>query len=77
MARPFFAPPNIPADRKQALRKAFDDTMKDADFLAEAHTADLDVRPVTGAAVEALIKEIYASPTEAIKMATEALQAKP
>jgi hypothetical protein len=51
--------------------------MKDADFLAEARTADLDVRPVSGAAVEALIKEVYASPPEAVKLATEAMQAKP
>jgi hypothetical protein len=35
--------------------------MKDPDFLAEARAADLEVRPVNGAAVEALIKEIYAS----------------
>jgi len=35
------------------------------------------VRPVAGTAVEVLIKEIYASPPEAIKLATEALQAKP
>jgi tripartite-type tricarboxylate transporter receptor subunit TctC len=77
IARPFATPPGVPAERLTALRSAFDATMKDADFLAEARTADLDVRPVTGAAVEALIKEIYASPTEAIKMATEALQAKP
>jgi tripartite-type tricarboxylate transporter receptor subunit TctC len=77
IARPFATPPGVPAERLAALRSAFDATMKDPDFIAEARTADLDVRPVTGAAVEALIKEIYASPTEAIKMATEALQAKP
>jgi tripartite-type tricarboxylate transporter receptor subunit TctC len=77
MARPFAVPPGIPAVRLAVLRDAFDATMKDPDFLAEAHTADLEVRPVTGVAVEALIKEIYASPPEAIKLATEAMQAKP
>jgi tripartite-type tricarboxylate transporter receptor subunit TctC len=77
IARPFSTPPGVPAERLAALRAAFDATMKDADFLAEARTADLDVRPVSGAAVEALIKEIYASPPEAIKLATEAMQAKP
>jgi tripartite-type tricarboxylate transporter receptor subunit TctC len=77
IARPFATPPGVPAERLAALRSAFDATMKDADFLAEARTADLDVRPVAGAAVEALIKEIYASPPEAVRLATEAMQAKP
>jgi tripartite-type tricarboxylate transporter receptor subunit TctC len=77
LAYTFAAPPELPDDRTAALRTAFDRTMKDPEFLAEARTADLDVRPVAGAAVEALIKEIYVSPPEAIKMATEALQAKP
>jgi tripartite-type tricarboxylate transporter receptor subunit TctC len=77
IARPFALPPGVPAERLAVLRSAFDATMKDADFLAEARTADLDVRPVSGAAVEALIKEIYASPPEAIKLATDAMQARP
>jgi tripartite-type tricarboxylate transporter receptor subunit TctC len=77
IARPFATPPGVPAERLAALRAAFDATTKDPEFLAEARTADLDVRPVSGAAVEALIKEIYASPPEAIKLATEAMQAKP
>jgi len=59
------------------LRAAFDATMKDADFLAESRAAALDVAPVGGDAVETLIKEIYASPPEAIKLATEAMQNKP
>jgi tripartite-type tricarboxylate transporter receptor subunit TctC len=77
IARPFAMPPGVPAERLAMLRGAFDATMKDADFLAEARTADLDVRPVAGAAVETLIKDIYASPPEAIRLATEAMQAKP
>ena len=77
MARPFAVPPGVPPARLAMLRDAFDATMKDPDFLAEAHSADLEVRPVTGAAVEALIKDIYASPPEAIKLATDAMQAKP
>jgi tripartite-type tricarboxylate transporter receptor subunit TctC len=77
IARPFATPPGLPPQRLAMLREAFDATMKDADFLAEARTADLDVRPVEGAAIEALIREIYASPPEAIRLATEAMQSKP
>jgi tripartite-type tricarboxylate transporter receptor subunit TctC len=77
IARPFAAPPGLPADRLALLRSAFGETMRDPDFLAEAGKLDLDVRPVNGRAVEALIKEIYASPPEAIRIATDAIQSKP
>jgi hypothetical protein len=71
IARPFAAPPDIPADRAQALRAAFDATMKDPDFLAETKKLSLDVDPVTGAEVEALIREVYASSPEAVRLAAE------
>ncbi|HEY2534630.1 MAG TPA: hypothetical protein VGJ20_43095 [Xanthobacteraceae bacterium] len=77
MARPFAAPPGLPPARLGVLRQAFDATMKDPDFLAEAHRLDLEVRPLTGGAVERLIKDVYASPPEAIRLATEAMQGKP
>ena len=63
VARPFAAPPGIPEDRKIALRRAFDDTMIDKDFVAEAKTLSLEVEPVSGAEVDKLIAELYrASP---------------
>ena len=77
MARPFAVPPGISSGRLAVLRHAFDATMQDSDFLAEARALDLDVQPLSGAAVETLIKEIYASPPAAVKLATEAIQSKP
>jgi tripartite-type tricarboxylate transporter receptor subunit TctC len=77
IARPFAAPPGVPAERVRMLRDAFDATMTDQEFLAEARHADLDVRPVPGTAVEALIQEIYASPPEAVKLATEVMKSTP
>jgi hypothetical protein len=77
IARPFATPPGLPADRLALLRRAFDETMRDPDFLAEAKRMDIDVRPVGGEAVATLIKEIYASPPEAIRIATDAIQSKP
>jgi hypothetical protein len=71
MARPYVAPPGIPADRLQALRTAFDATMKDPAFLADAKRQDLEVRPVSGVEAGALIKEIYATPPEIVKLAIE------
>jgi tripartite-type tricarboxylate transporter receptor subunit TctC len=77
VARPFAAPPGIPADRARALRAAFDATMADPDFLDEAKRLDLEVRPLGGAEVEALVNEIYAAPPAVVKRASEALKEKP
>jgi len=73
MARPFAAPPGIPADRKAALIAAFDATMKDPAFLAEAKRLSLDVRPVTAAEVDAMIAGLYAEPKDVIARAAKAM----
>jgi tripartite-type tricarboxylate transporter receptor subunit TctC len=74
IARPFAAPPGIPAERARALRDAFDATMKDPDFIAEAKAQNLDVDPVTGAEVETLIREIYASSPDAVRLAASSMK---
>jgi tripartite-type tricarboxylate transporter receptor subunit TctC len=56
--RPYVLPPNTPADRVQIIRKAFMDTMKDPDFLAEAKKANLDINPADGIELEQSVKEI-------------------
>ena len=61
-AWPFAAPPDIPADRAQALRDAFAATLKDPEFLEDAKKIQIDVNPVSAAAVDRLIGELYASP---------------
>ena len=55
MGRPYFAPPGIPADRAEALRKAFMETMQDKDFLADAEKAQLEITPVGGEEVQKLV----------------------
>jgi len=62
MGRPVVAPPGIPEDRKQALRRAFDATMADPDFIAEATARSLEVNPVKGADLDCLVDELYAVP---------------
>jgi tripartite-type tricarboxylate transporter receptor subunit TctC len=59
MGRPFVAPPGVPADRAAALRKAFMDTMKDKEFLAEAAKTKLEIVPVSGEALQKLVDETY------------------
>jgi len=50
--------PNTPKDRVEILRKAFTDTMKDPEFLADAKRANLDINPGDGATLEQNVKEI-------------------
>ncbi len=73
MARPFAAPPDIPADRKAALLAAFDATMKDGDFLAEAQKLNFDVRPVNATTIDGLLAEVYTTPKDVIAKASQAI----
>lgn len=61
MGRPFVAPPGIPADRLAQLRGSFDKAMKDAAFLADAKKQQMEINPMTGGEVEALMKRIYST----------------
>jgi tripartite-type tricarboxylate transporter receptor subunit TctC len=74
MGRPYVAPPNLPADRVALLRQAFMDTMKDKDFLAEAAKMQLEINPVSGAEVEKLVKEVYATPPDIVAKAKAAAE---
>jgi len=73
MGRPFAAPPGVPDDRKQALRKAFDDTMKDPAFLDEAGKLKLEVNPVSGAEVDKLVAELYRTPKDIVEEARKGI----
>jgi tripartite-type tricarboxylate transporter receptor subunit TctC len=46
--RPYVAPPRTPKARVETLRRAFEATMKDPEFLADAQKAKLDIEPITG-----------------------------
>ncbi len=74
MGRPFFAPPDIPADRAAALRTAFDATMQDPEFLAEATRSRLEITPISGTALQDLIVEIYQTPTQTVELTREYLR---
>jgi tripartite-type tricarboxylate transporter receptor subunit TctC len=73
MARPLVAPPEIAADRKSALTAAFDATMRDADFLAEAQKLNFEIHPVSAATIDALLAEVYATPKDVLSRAAKAI----
>jgi tripartite-type tricarboxylate transporter receptor subunit TctC len=68
------APPGIPAERVQALRQAFDATMKDPEYIADARRQTLDTDAVKGAELEALVNRLYASPPDVIARARQAME---
>ena len=68
MGWPFLAPPGLPAERAHALRQAFDETMQDAEYLAEAKQRTLDVNPMTAAEIDKLIGELYQTPADVVAM---------
>jgi hypothetical protein len=73
-ARPFVAPPDVPAERLKALRQAFDDTMTDPEYLAEASARKMHVVLVKGEEIEALLKRIYSMPNSVIERVREAVK---
>ena len=73
MARPFAAPPGVPEDRKRALVAAFEKTMQDKDFLADAQKIKADVNPVSAAEIDKLLAEIYATPKAIVAKAAKAI----
>jgi len=62
--RPFLVPPNVPAERLQALRQAFGATMKDPGFIADAKKAELEITPVSGEELDKLTAEVTATRPE-------------
>ncbi len=62
MHRPIYAPPGVPPARLEALRTAFDKTVKDPEFLAIADKMGLWIRPLDGAGVAKLVDEIMTTP---------------
>jgi len=73
MARPFIAPPGLPNDRRTALRKAFDDTMADPELVAEMKARGQEVNPLSGAAIEKLVADLYATPKDVLAETRKAI----
>jgi hypothetical protein len=71
--RPYALPPGVPADRVAALRKAFFSVLSDKGLLADAKRIHLDISPLHGDEMQALITKIYSSPPELVAKAKAAL----
>jgi tripartite-type tricarboxylate transporter receptor subunit TctC len=76
IGRPFFLPPNVPEDRVAALRKAFDTTMADPAYLEEAKKLKIDVDPLTGAELAALVEQVSKTPADTVARVRAAMESK-
>jgi tripartite-type tricarboxylate transporter receptor subunit TctC len=77
MARVVVAPPGVPENRVAALRKAFDDTMKDPEFVAAATRLGAPVEPVSGWEIQRLVEEVMRTPPDVVKTFYDAVGGKP
>ena len=73
LGRPFFLPPEVPADRVEALRKAFAATMKDPDYIAEGNKVRLDMNPLGAERVTPLVNATVHAPPNVVAKARAAL----
>ena len=71
VGRPYIVSKDVPADRVQILRSAFDLTMKDPEFIAEAAKLRLPVTPKTGDEGRKVVEDVYAAPADLVKEARE------
>jgi tripartite-type tricarboxylate transporter receptor subunit TctC len=76
MGRPVYGPPGMPADRKAALRKAFDDFVKDPKVQAEAIAIKIEINnPMSGAEIDKQIARLHAMSPDVVRKAGDAIKA--
>jgi tripartite-type tricarboxylate transporter receptor subunit TctC len=74
LGRPLFITPGVPEERVAALRAAFDATMKDPQFLAEAASLNFDIAPVSGEALQKIVEKVLATPKDLAARARHLLE---
>jgi tripartite-type tricarboxylate transporter receptor subunit TctC len=76
LGRPFVTSPGVPPERVALLRKAFDEMMMDKAYLEDASKAGLDVTPVPGAKLQAIVADLVHTPADIIAKAKLAMEPK-
>ena len=74
LGRPLAAPPGVPADRLEILRGAFDATMKDPQFLAEAAKLELEIEPLSAPEIDKLLADAFATPKPIVQEAAALIE---
>ena len=74
IGRGLATPPGVPSERLAALRAAFDATVKDPAFIADAAKAQMDIEPLSGAQIDEFLARAHATPPDIVKRAAAYLQ---
>jgi tripartite-type tricarboxylate transporter receptor subunit TctC len=74
IGRPVAAPPGVPVDRLESLRRAFDATMRDPEFLAEAEKAQLEIEPLGAHEIAMLLASAFATPRSIVQQAAALIE---
>jgi tripartite-type tricarboxylate transporter receptor subunit TctC len=74
IGKPIVLAPGVPPERTRALRRAFDETVADPSFLADANRLKLRIDPVTGEQLEALAARLSSTPATVVQSARHALE---
>jgi hypothetical protein len=72
--RSYIAPPKIPAEPLKILRTAFDATVKDLEYLADAKKMKIDIEPLSGDKVQALVLKLHATPKDIVQKARQVIR---
>lgn len=72
--RSYIAPPGTSPEQLEILRKAFDATMADPQFLADAEKVRIDIEPLSGARVQEVVAKLYTAPKEVVERARQAIR---
>lgn len=70
---PSFLGPNVPPDRVNAMRQAFQAALRDPDFLAQAKKQRIEIDPVTGEEIAEVVDKMYETPQSVIQQTREIL----
>ena len=76
VGRPILTPPNVPADRVKALRQAFEETMRDPQFIQAAERANMEMHPMYGEELQQAVHKIVSSPARILAMVKDAISIK-
>ena len=74
VGRGFMMPPEVPKDRLEAMRRAFDKVMKDPEFLSEAKRRKLIIEPMTGERLQQIVNKVVAAPPNVVARAKQVLE---
>jgi hypothetical protein len=72
--RSYIAPPGVAPDTLKMLRTAFDDTMKDPQYLADADKMRIDISPLPGPKVQEIVQNLHSTPKDIVEKARAAIR---